>query len=331
MARQNPGQTASRPRPPRSEEVLRALADSTRQKLLRLLLSEELNVTELVTTLRLPQSTISRHLSVLRAAGLVHDRRDGTTALYSTTRTPANGDDLQPLLLEWLRQRPLPKVYQDRLRRVLRKRQDEAIGFFERLGNRWDELREEAFGEAFATEAFLALLPRRWTVVDIGSGTGYLLPTLAEHFRRVIAVDPAPAMLECARRRVAEHGARNVAFHQGDLGQLPIRDRACELAIACLVLHHIPEPAEALDEMYRVLRPDGQVLIVEQQIHENRAFYEMMQDHWWGFDPLDLTRSTAAAGFRCVRHHALTAVKDKPGSVESPGLFVVTGERPRPS
>ena len=313
---------------PGSEQVLRALADSTRQRLLQLLLVEELNVTELVEILRLPQSTISRHLRMLHDAGLVHDRRDGTTALYSATQTPANGDNLPPLLLEWLRQRSLPKPLQNRLHRVLRKRQDEAVRFFERLGNRWDELRTEAFGEAFASEAFLTLLPRDWTVADIGTGTGYLLPSLAEHFRRVIAVEPAPAMLECARQRVTDHGAKNVTYHHGDLGSLPIRDRACDLAVACLVLHHVPEPDGALGEIHRILRPSGRILIVEQRIHENQAFHEMMQDRWWGFDPADLVRRMSAVGFRRVRQHELTCARDQSTLTEVPGLFAVTGERP---
>jgi ArsR family transcriptional regulator len=319
---------ASRLRVPASEEIFRGLADATRQKLLQLLLAEELNVTELVGILAQPQSTISRHLKVLRATGLVQDRRNGATSLYSAVRARPGQDELHPVLLDWLRRRPLPKRLQDRLRRVLRRRQNRAVGFFERLGERWDELREEAFGEAFATEAFLALLPRDWTVVDIGTGTGYLLPVLAEHFREVIAVEPAEAMLECARQRAAAQGSSKVLFHHGDLGRLPIGDGTCDLAIACLVLHHVAEPAEALGEMYRVLRSGGRILIVEQEAHESEAFYEMMQDCWWGFDPADLARRISAAGFRNVRHHSLTAGRGRRGAMESPGLFVVTAEGP---
>src|SRR6185503_14640817 len=103
------------------------------------------------------------------------------------------------------------------------------------------------------------LLPRPWTVADIGTGTGWLLPVLAGHFRRVLSVDPAPAMLACARQRVLERGATNVEFQHGDLGRLPIGDAACDLAIACLVLHHVEVPAAALAELYRVVRPGGRV------------------------------------------------------------------------
>ncbi|MBN2563069.1 MAG: metalloregulator ArsR/SmtB family transcription factor [Phycisphaerae bacterium] len=311
-----------------SEDVLRSLADPVRLKLLQLLLLEELNVSELVEIMGQPQSTTSRHLKVLRSAGLVHDRRDGTTVLYSAADGAADEDDLRAVLIDWLKRRPVTEVLRDRLQRVLLKRQDDAVGFFERLGNRWDALRWEAFGEAFATEAFLALLPREWTVADIGAGTGFLLPTLADNFCHVIAVEPAPTMLECARRRLAGRDGRNVTFHQGSLSQLPIRDEACDLAVACLVLHHVPEPDVALAEMHRIVRPGGRVLIVEQEAHEDPAFHDMMQDHWWGFEPGGLAQQTMAVGFGGVRHHRLATAKEQPGSVESPGLFVVTGERP---
>ncbi len=318
----------TRQRAPTSEEMFRGLADATRQKLMQLLQSEELNVTELVAILGQPQSTISRHLKVLRATGLVHDRRNGATSLYSAVQPRPDQDELHPVLLDWLRRRPLPKRLQERLSRVLRRRQDQTIGFFERMGDRWDELRAEAFGEAFATEAFLALLPRDWTVVDIGTGTGYMLPVLAEHFREVLAVEPAEAMLECARQRAAARNCSNVLFHHGDLGRLPIGDGSCDLAIACLVLHHVSDPGQAVGEMFRVLRTGGRILIVEQEAHENEAFFEMMQDRWWGFEPAELARSVSAAGFRDVRHHGLSAAGGRRGATESPGLFVVSAERP---
>lgn len=310
------------------EVTLRALADQTRQAAVRLLLAEPLCVTDLAEILRVPQSTISRHLKVLRSAGLVHDRRDGTTVFYSAARGSADANDLRAVLLDWIGRQPLEKRLERRLQKALRRRGDPGVGFFERLGDQWDELRAKAFGEAFATEAFLALLPRDWSVVDIGTGTGYLLPILAQQFRRVVAVDPAPAMLECARRRVTERGCRRVTFRHGDLSRLPIRDRASDLAVACLVLHHVAEPDAALGEMFRILRPKGRALIVEQRVHENQRFQELMQDQWRGFEPGDLGRKLSAAGFREVRHHRLHTAGGGTEAIESPGLFVMTGVRP---
>ncbi len=319
--------------PPDSDGVFRALADSTRQRLLQLLIIEELNVSELVEILGQPQSTISRHLRVLKESSLVRDRRHGTAVLYSaarslqTTDDEARVEDLQSLMLDWLGLRPVPPVVRERLDHVLHHRASDGAAFFNRVGKRWSELRRDAFGSAFATEALVSLLPREWTVADVGTGTGDLLPVLASNFRRVLAIDPAETMLGCARQRATEHGVTNVAFHLGKLADLPLESASCDLAIAILVIHHVKNPEAALSELHRVVRPGGRVLIVEQELHENQAFYETMKDLWWGFAPAELASALTEAGFAEVRSQRLTTVMESSGAAESPPLFVLTATR----
>lgn len=322
-----------RSQPPDSDGVFRALADNTRQRLLQLLILEELNVSELVEVLGQPQSTVSRHLRVLKESGLVRDRRHGTAVLYSAARAHATADDegdadsLQSMMLEWLGVRPVPPVVRERLDHVLHYRGSDASAFFNRVGKRWSELRREAFGSAFSTEAFVSLLPREWIVADVGTGTGDLLPVLAANFQHVLAIDPADTMLGCARQRAAEHGADNVSFHLGKLADLPIETASCDLAIAILVIHHVKNPTTALAELHRVVRPGGRVLIVEQELHEDQAFYERMKDLWWGFAPDELAGGLVGAGFEQTRWQRLTTVVESSGAAESPPLFVLTASR----
>lgn len=334
----------SKPSSPNDEIVFRALSDSSRQRILQLLLKEELNVSELVEVMRQPQSTISRQLRVLKDADLIRDRRDGTATWYSATpsasvktatrsngrasRKNAEAKSIQGFMLHWFEDSSLPANIQERLQHVLNHRTADDGGFFNRLGRKWDELRSSAFGDAFALEAMLALLPQQWTVADIGTGTGYLLPALARHFAKVMAVEPAETMLSCAKQRVKEAQLRNVRFFQGELASLPMKSKTCDLALAMLVIHHVPNPAKALAEMYRVVRPGGRVLIVEQQSHENQAFYERMQDQWWGFEARELASMLTAAGFRHVRYQSLMTTKSASRSDEAPPLFVLQGERP---
>lgn len=313
--------------PTHSDEVFRSLADPTRRKILQLLLCEELNVTQLVAILRQPQSTISRHLKVLREGELVRDSRIGTTVFYQANPQTWPAGDVRAVLIAWLREQPLPPTLRERMSRALRQHGDETLSFFERLGKRWDELRTAAFGEAFATEAFISLLPREWSVADIGTGTGYLLPILGEHFREVIAVEPAAAMLEVARHRVSHTSLDNISFHRGDLGCLPIPDASCDLAIACLVLHHVQDPAVALAEIARILKPAGQLLVIEQHAHENQEFFDAMQDLWWGFDPDDLAAKLRLAGFDLRSRRDLAMSGAEPRELESPRLFVLTAGR----
>ncbi len=304
-----------------AETVFRAMADETRQRMLRVLHGQELSVSELVEVLGQPQSTVSRHLKVLREAGLIRDRRQGTTALCSL-RTEANGSDLAARLVDWSATQALPRGVANRLAAVLRRRREMSDRFFDAVGRQWDDLREQHFGMTFHLEALVALLPPEWTVADIGAGTGYLLPVLARHFDRVIGVEPVPRMLEAARHRCEAERLDGVELVPGDLAALPLADASADLAIAMLVLHHVPSPDEALRELCRVVAPGGRLLIVEQHTHGDEAFRERMQDRWWGFDREELAGRVRAAGAREVTARDLNPA-DHPD--DSPGLFVITG------
>ena len=315
---------------PQAERLFRTMADPTRRRLLRVLSENELSVSELVEVLAQPQSTISRHLKRLREAGLIVDRRRGTTVMSAAApRQSVPGDgtaDLRERLVEWIESEPLDRGVGSRLRRVLDRRRPGGSDFFESVGSRWDQLRIDAFGQAFHFEALTSLLPAEWTVADIGTGTGYLLSILAARFRQVIAVEPVDAMLAAARQRPELKSTRNVDFRSGSLDDLPIETSQVDLAIASLVLHHVGEPAEALKELRRIVKPRGQLLVIEQQTHDNTGFRDRMGDRWWGFEPKTLARWVRSAGFAEVEIKELTATVSANGQADPPpALFVLTG------
>lgn len=305
--------------------VFRAMADGTRQRVLQVLQGQELSVSELVEVLGQPQSTVSRHLKVLREAGLLQERKDGPASLCSAV-CGSNGDaaELGGLLFGWIAEQPLPASIRLRLEGVLARRRRSSDAFFHGVGQEWDRLREESFGTTFHLEALLPLIPRFGCVADVGFGTGYLLPILARRFERVIGVEPVERMIEIARHRLDRAGADNVEVRRGDLSNLPIDGQSVDLAISMLVLHHVPSPQAALAELFRVLRPAGRVLIVEQEAHDAAAFHERMQDRWWGFDRSEFAGWLRSAGFSGVEVSDLPAV----GAADAPGLFVAAASSP---
>ncbi len=308
------------------ETLFKALGDSTRQRALVVLSKQELSVGELVEVLSQPQSTVSRHLRILREAGLIRDRREGNIVHYVSSRVSSDDNQfpLKQQLLTWVAEQPIPRAMESRLDSVLKSRRDLSDRFFTQMGDKWDQLRQDSFGDRFHLEALLSLLARKWTVADIGTGTGYLLPILANQFERVIAVDPVEEMLVAARGRLDRAGNTNVDLRRGDLSALPIEDESVDLAIAMLVLHHVPVPGEALAEMNRILKPGGTLLLVEQVNHNSDSFRERMQDRWWGFEPAALADQLAGAGFCNLTWNVLNCVDL---SADAPELFVVKGNR----
>ena len=304
-------------------EDLAALSDATRSRMLLLLERQELTVTDLCAVLQLPQSTVSRHLKTLSDAAWVASRRDGTSRYYTLAldeRGPAVRR-LWTLLREQLSATPGADQDARRLKSVLARRQSKSASFFESAAGQWDKLRAEMFGAVSHLQALPALLDERWIVGDLGCGTGQVAAALAPFVARVIAVDRSGDMLQAARRRLRDAG--NVEVRRGELEALPIADAELDAATLLLVLHHLPDPAAALAETARVLRPGGRLVIADMLPHEHEEYRQQMGHVWLGFGEDHLRRTLGGAGFDTQRIVPLAPATESKG----PALFVAAGRR----
>lgn len=113
-----------------------------------------------------------------------------------------------------------------------------------------------AFNAHYERPATISLLGevRGRRVLELGCGAGPLTAWLVEHGARVTACDVSPAMVELARGRVGK-GADVLVADIAD--PMPFPDRAFELAVASLVLHYVEDWEGVLEEVHRVLEPDG--------------------------------------------------------------------------
>jgi len=299
-----------------------SLSDATRLRLLRLLERHELGVVELCDILQLPQSTVSRHLKILLDQGWAKSRRQGTTHLYRTIL-----DELEtPTRKLWLIAREQTEgwsaVHQDRLRleRRLEERQNDSQSFFASAAGQWDKLRSELYGESFTYAGLLELLPHDYVVADLGCGTGPITQLLAEQVKQVIAVDNSAAMLKAAKKRLGER--ENVDLRRGELESLPIDDAVCDAAMLVLVLTYLAEPAAAIKEAARVLKPNGRLVIVDLLPHDRDDFRRQMGQQTLGFDPATLKSLCGEAGLTVT-------VRPLPpeANVKGPALFVACATR----
>jgi SAM-dependent methyltransferase len=298
---------------------LSALADPIRGRLLLALERQELTVRELQAVLQLPQSTVSRHLKVLADLNLVATRSEGTSNWYRMPREPEPAERrLWLAVRDEVAGSAAARRDAARLTRILSERHLTSQRFFASAAGQWDQLRGELFGRSSELLALPALLEERWTVGDLGCGTGQLAATLAPFVHRVIGVDESAAMLRSARQRTRD--LPNVELRSGTLEAPPLAPAELDAALLLLVLHHAPDPARVLSAVHRALKPDGKLLLVDMQPHEHLEYREQMGHQWLGFAEDELRGWVDQAGFAQPRFVALPPDPKAKG----PPLFVLT-------
>ena len=280
--------------------LYRLLGDQARLRLLRLVSAERLNVSELTAILGLAQSGVSRHLGLLKDAGLVSEAREGGFTYYRITPEIRDGDRQGPLwpLLEAqfaaAASDRAVRADEARLQEVLRHRKES----FETHGGERGQL---VPGRSWAawSRALGHLLPPL-VVADLGCGEGYLTLEAARWAKRVVAVDRSEAVLKQARALARRRKVTNVEWKRGDLEQVPLGDASVDVAVLSQALHHAADPGRALAEAARIVRPGGRVLVLDLRVHDQAWVRERLGDRWLGFEETALERLMTAAGLADV-------------------------------
>lgn len=281
----------------------KALADETRLRLISILSHYELSVNELVQILGMGQSRVSRHLKILTEAQLLQYRRDGLWIFYTTPSAGANADFIGALL-PYL---PATPVFQADLAegaRILAERARRTQQFFNAIADNWDDLNKEVLGKFDLAGKLLEAMPCACEVaVDLGCGTGTLLPRLAGRARKVIGVDGSPAMLDLCRTRLEnrESCPTPISLRIGDIAHLPLADKEANFACINLVLHHLPNPQAAFAEIRRILAPDGVLFIADFLKHNDETMRVRYGDQWLGFTLEELERQLEPENFARVQ------------------------------
>jgi ArsR family transcriptional regulator len=138
---------------------------------------------------------------------------------------------------------------------------------------------------------------------------------------RVVAVDESAAMLQAAKQRLRE--LPNVDLRRGELEVLPLDDGRLDAATMMVVLHHLADPAKALAEAARVLKPGGRLLIVDMLPHDREHYRQQMGHVRLGFAESEIARLLAGAGFADTR---VVPMPPDP-KAKGPALFVATGRK----
>jgi ArsR family transcriptional regulator len=279
-------------------KVFRVLSDPTRLRLVALLAGQELSVHELQEVTRMGQSRISTHLGMLQDAGLVSLRREGKRSFYRMVAVPGGGA-AEALQLGLRAAQELPERADDaaNLRRVLKRREEQAEVYFNQVAGRFDRV----YGPGRSWQAFGHLLLRILPpieVADLGSGEGLLSELLARRCKRVIAVDNSEKIVAFGARKARKNGLKNLEFRLGDLEQPPLSPESVDLVVLSQALHHAEHPDRALSAACGILRPGGRILILDLLRHRFEQAHEIYGDRWLGFTESELQRWLEAAGYK---------------------------------
>jgi ubiquinone/menaquinone biosynthesis C-methylase UbiE/DNA-binding transcriptional ArsR family regulator len=302
---------------------LRALSDPTRLRIISLLEKDELSVNELQEITRMGQSRISTHLGLLQDAELVQSRREGKRTFYRLHPESNHGAaEIIDLAIRGAKELSDHASDEINLKRILNRRREQAQVYFNQIAGRFDRV----YGPGRSWQAFGHLLLRilpPLVVADLGAGEGLLSELLARRCKKVIAVDNSEKIVEFGVAKTKKNNLKNLEFRQGDLQNPPIDPNSVDLVILSQALHHADEPAKAVAAAHKLLKPHGQILILDLAKHTFEKSRELYGDRWLGFPESDLHRWLEDAGFKKIEI-SVVAREEQPPHFET---VLASGEK----
>ena len=287
------------------DPILRALADPTRLRIMRLLSAMELAVGELAQVLGQSQPRVSRHVRILCDAGLAERRKEGSWVFL---RSAVGVDRAPPLgaaaALLTVAERDdaqfAARCAEDRrhLAAIRAAREASAQAYFARHAAEWDTLRGLHTPDGLVEDALRdALGGSLGALLDVGTGTGRMAELFAPHAAHVTALDKSPEMLRLARARLQHLPADQVELVQGDFTALPFASGGFDTLLFHQVLHYAQAPEAVLAEAARVTRPGGRVAVVDFAAHDREDLRSQHAHARLGFSDEQMLALLTEAGF----------------------------------
>jgi ubiquinone/menaquinone biosynthesis C-methylase UbiE len=278
--------------------ALRAVAESTRLRLVVLCARGELTVSELTQILGQSQPRVSRHLKLLCEAGLLDRFREGSWVFYRLSRASPAGALARQLVAACGETDPTIALDLQRLAAIKRQRSDLASAYFRDNAPHWHNIRslyvDEREVEAALIEILDAVRPR--DLLDIGTGTGRILEIVGSRVELALGIDQSREMLAVARVNLERAGLENGSVRLGDMYRLALPDASFDAVVIHQVLHYADRPAAAIAEAARVLRPNGILVLVDFAPHALEFLRDEHAHRRLGFADSEVAEWCEAAG-----------------------------------
>lgn len=293
-------------------DLLRALGDSTRLRIVHLLRAMELAVGEIALVIGQSQPRVSRHVRILAEAGLIERRREGSWVFLTLCQAPSgravrtvlDAIPLDEVEASWV------QADAARLAAVRAERARAAEDYFAAHAAQWDAIRSLHLPEAQVEAAIIALLGEAplGHLVDIGTGTGRMAMLFGPRAKQVTALDRSPDMLRLARAKLPQDAGAHYRLLLGDFNALPLADACADTVILHQVLHYAHAPDQVLAEAARVLGEGGRLLVADFAPHDLEELRARDAHARLGFSDAQMEQWFAAAGLRAERIETLPGV-----------------------
>lgn len=283
-------------------DMLKAVAELSRLRILALLSEGDLTVSDLTAILGQSQPRVSRHLRLLQEALVIDRYQEGAWAYFRLSEDAVRTDVVRFVIERLSSNDTLLDHDRDRLRQVKLQRQEQAAAYFSANASQWDELRLLHVSDKAVEEALLRIVGSRrfQAMLDIGTGTGSLLRLFAPLYVRGVGIDINRDMLAVARVNLDRAGITHALVRQGDVSALPVERESFDFIAIHQVLHFLDEPQVALREAARVLRPGGRLIVVDFASHDLEFLRSKHAHHRLGFSDTQIKGWLENAGLEFV-------------------------------
>ena len=277
---------------------LKAAGEITRLRILALLEEHDLTVKDFTTVLGQSQPRISRHLKLLAEARLIQRFPEGAWVYYRLADSGPQAALVHGIL--GLVDKQETEFVRDRERLAVVKQEHalQASAYFARNAQEWDRIRSLHVAERDVEAAISDLLGEDHidAFLDVGTGTGRMLEVFRDQYRRGVGVDLSSQMLSIARANLNESSIRHAQVRQGDIYSLPVTPGTFDVVAIHQVLHYLEDPARAVAEAARALRPGGRLLVVDFAPHDLEFLREEHAHRRLGFDHAQVDRWLSSVG-----------------------------------
>lgn len=294
-------------------DVLKAIAEPSRLRILALLRRGDLTVSDLTTILGQSQPRVSRHLKLLYEAGLISRYQEGAWAYFRLADSEVHTEICNLIISKLDLSDAMLGRDDERMEQVKILRQKKADAYFTANARDWDELRPLHVPDDAVNAAMLKIMNGEHiqSMLDVGTGTGTLLKLFSPLYLRGLGIDLNREMLSVARVNLDKAGILHAQVRQGDATALPVERDSFDLVTLYQVLHFLDNPQQALLEAARVLHPGGRLIIVDFASHHLEFLREEQAHRRLGFSDSQIESWLSEAGLQLKQTETFTPIDNR--------------------